>query len=263
MKTLVIFSFFVFFTLLQVTTPWSLRNSPASRIIGGQPARVSQFKFSAAIHVQTEASKFFCGGALTGNQWIITSGHCVYNALLFTIQLGSNTLEGDDPNRIIVSTSTYYLHPDFNPDTIDNDIAVIVLRMPVMLNGHIQPIYTSSSHFLNNTETVALGFGQISDTDGTLSNDLRYVDVTTLTNEECRIFYGNQITDNMVCASGNYNEGTCIGDNGGPLVITNGKYCLLIGVSSFISANGCESTDPSGFTRVRPYTEWINNITRS
>jgi secreted trypsin-like serine protease len=263
MKTLVIFSFFVFFTLLQVTTPWSLRNSPASRIIGGQPARVSQFKFSAAIHVQTEASKFFCGGALTGNQWIITSGHCVYNALLFTIQLGSNTLEGDDPNRIIVSTSTYYLHPDFNPDTIDNDIAVIVLRMPVMLNGYIQPIYTSASHFLNNTETVALGFGQISDTDGTLSNDLRYVDVTTLTNEECRIFYGNQITDKMVCASGNYNEGTCIGDNGGPLVITNGKYFLLIGVSSFISANGCESTDPSGFTRVRPYTEWINNITRS
>jgi secreted trypsin-like serine protease len=53
------------------------------------------------------------------------------------------------------------------------------------------------------------------------------------------------------------------GDNGGPLVITNGKYFLLIGVSSFISANGCESTDPSGFTRVRPYTEWINNITRS
>jgi hypothetical protein len=62
---------------------------------------------------------------------------CHFSALLFTIQLGSNTLEGDDPNRIIVSTSTYYLHPDFNPDTIDNDIAVIVLRMPVMLNGNL------------------------------------------------------------------------------------------------------------------------------
>jgi hypothetical protein len=62
---------------------------------------------------------------------------CHFRAVIFTIQLGSNTLEGDDPNRIVVSTSTYYLHPDFNPDTIDNDIAVIELRMPIMLNGNL------------------------------------------------------------------------------------------------------------------------------
>jgi secreted trypsin-like serine protease len=136
MNIVAFFSSFAFLTLLQATTASTRRNNAASRIIGGQLARVSQFRFSAAIHVQTADSKFFCGGALTGNQWIITSGNCVYNAILFTIQLGSNTLEGDDPNRIVVSTSTYYLHPDFNPETIDNDIAVIELRMPVMLNGN-------------------------------------------------------------------------------------------------------------------------------
>ena len=30
-----------------------------------------------------------------------------------------------------------------------------------------------------------------------------------LVNEQCRLTFGNQITDNMVCASGNYNEGIC------------------------------------------------------
>ncbi|XP_063913522.1 brachyurin-like [Zophobas morio] len=251
---------FVF--LLIISSLYYYTNGKVSpRIIGGEVARASQFRFAAAIYTHTADSKFFCGGALTGNQWIITSGTCVYNAELFTIQLGSNTLEGEDSNREVLATSTYYLHPDFNPETLENDIAVIELRMAVMLNGYIQPIYATSMDHQNNTDAISLGFGQVSDSDPELSNELRYVSTVTLTNEECRLYYGNQIVDNMVCASGNYNEGTCIGDNGGPLVITNGKYFSLIGVASFISANGCESTDPSGYTRIRPYADWIHNIT--
>ena len=94
------------------------------------------------------------------------------------------------------------------------------------------------------------------------------------------VYYGSQITDSMICAAGNYNEGTCIvsilggnkirnmwfyvvwkGDTGGPLIITGGRNSLLIGVASFISGNGCESTDPSGYTRIYQYADWIHNIT--
>lgn len=42
-----------------------------------------------------------------------------------------------------------------------------------------------------------------------LSNDLQYVNVTVLSNDECKLTYGNQITDEMVCIAGNYNQGTC------------------------------------------------------
>lgn len=38
---------------------------------------------------------------------------------------------------------------------------------------------------------------------------------------------------------------------------------MVIGISSFVSANGCESTYPSGYTRVYGYKDWINNITRN
>jgi hypothetical protein len=47
------------------------------------------------------------------------------------IQVGSNLLDGDDINRQTVATSEYVLHPDFNPDTIENDIGLIKLRMSV------------------------------------------------------------------------------------------------------------------------------------
>lgn len=57
---------------------------------------------------------------------------------------------------------------------------------------------------------IATGWGQISDTSSQLSNDLYSVKLAVLSNDECKIYYGNQISDNMICAIGNLNEGTCI-----------------------------------------------------
>jgi secreted trypsin-like serine protease len=66
----------------------------------------------------------------------------------------------------------------------------------------------------------------------------------------------------MVCVNGNYNEGTCTGDMGTPLLQHVGRgYYLIVGVASFISGNGCESTDPSGYTRTFSYMDWIKNVT--
>jgi secreted trypsin-like serine protease len=56
-----------------------------TRIIGGELARAGQFPFAAAIHVQTADSRFFCGGALTSHDWVITAGHCVYKQVSATV----------------------------------------------------------------------------------------------------------------------------------------------------------------------------------
>jgi secreted trypsin-like serine protease len=48
-----------------------------SRIIGGQVARTGQFAYNAAITVQTSDSRFFCGGTLLNQEWILTAGQCV------------------------------------------------------------------------------------------------------------------------------------------------------------------------------------------
>jgi hypothetical protein len=36
-----------------------------------------------------------------------------------------------------------------------------------------------------------------------------WTNVVTLSNEECRLYYGNQIGNSTICVEGNYNEGTC------------------------------------------------------
>ncbi|XP_044267305.1 brachyurin-like [Tribolium madens] len=241
----------------------SIKAKPGVRIIGGDDAPAGHFPFAAAIHVQTETSKFFCGGAVIAQQWILTSAHCVNGAILFTIQIGSNTLTTTDPERVTLSSSEYVVHPNFDPDRIENDIALIKLRMPVTYTWTIQPINLPPVSLLNNTEVTILGWGQTSDSDSSLSEHLKFVKATILSNAECQLIYGSQISDTMACVEGNFNEGTCTGDNGTPLVEYVSRSFWIVGVASFISGNGCESTDPSGYTRIFPYLDWIRNVTAS
>jgi hypothetical protein len=45
--------------------------------------------------------------------------------------------------------------------------------------------------------------------DSELSNELMWTNVVGLSNEECRLYYGNQIGTSTICVGGNYNEGSC------------------------------------------------------
>ncbi|RZC37326.1 Trypsin domain containing protein [Asbolus verrucosus] len=237
------------------------------RIIGGTPAYAGQFTFAAAIHVHTADGTFFCGGALISNEWILTAAHSYlkrfvdFSATLFTIQLGSNQLEGEDSNRVTLATSEYVVYPDFNPETLEHDVGLIKLRMPLEFTNYIRATqHLALVPIQDDTTVQGLGWGQVDDLTPELSNDLNVVYLKSISNAECRITYGNQITDNMVCVSGNYNEGACLGDTGSALiqVVSRGRQ-IHVGISSFISGNGCQSTDPSGYTRTFAYIDWIRN----
>jgi hypothetical protein len=54
---------------------------------------------------------------------------------LFNIRLGNTKLSTDDPNMLLLATETYFLHPDYDPLTLRNDIGLIKLRMEVFFTG--------------------------------------------------------------------------------------------------------------------------------
>ncbi|RZC37849.1 serine protease, partial [Asbolus verrucosus] len=230
------------------------------RIIGGTEARAGQFPFAAAIYVKTETATTFCGGALISSLWSKLLG---FRAIIVEVHLGSNQLQGTDSNRVVLATDNLVIHPLYNRDTLENDIGLIMFRMTVTLTDYIKPTsFFPIADLQGGAPVTTFGWGQISDEQAGLVNNLQYVQLATLTNEECRLVFGTQITDTMVCVEGNYNEGTCRGDSGSPLIQNvGGGHTLIVGIASFISENGCESTDPSGFTRVFSYKEWISNVT--
>ena len=53
------------------------------------------------------------------------------------------------------------------------------------------------------------------------------------------------------------------GGIGSPLLDAYSRYTAIhVGFASFVSSNGCESTDPSGYTRIYGYVNWITEVTR-
>jgi secreted trypsin-like serine protease len=261
------------FTSLYLSLVWSLpanqllltpRKAEGGRIIRGQVAYAGQYPFIAAIHKSTNEGNYFCGGTLLDSQWVLTAGTCVDSATLFTIQLGLSNLKANEPSTLTLATDEYFLHPEFNPNTLENDIGLIKFRMPITFTDYIRPInYLPNFELLPGTPgVIAMGWGQTSDETADLSDELQFVYLTPWSNEDCKFLYGSQLSEHMVCASGNYNEGFCLGDGGTPLVrVRNGPTYTHMGVASFISQNGCESTDPSGYTRTLDYVEWIRNVT--
>ncbi|XP_068898483.1 transmembrane protease serine 9-like [Tenebrio molitor] len=236
-----------------------------SRIIGGEVARAAEFPWQVAIYVDTVDGKFFCGGSLLNREWILTAAHCLYNGRLYTIQLGSTTLQSGDANRVVVATSTAVIFPNFDPETLEHDIGLIKLHMEITLTDYIQPITLAEvGDTVEGMPAIAVGWGQISDSLSGLANDLHYVTMVVISNAECRLTYGDQVKSTMFCTVGNYNEGICTGDTGGPLVIAKGiNSYVQIGVAGFFSSQGCESMHPSGYIRTDVYNDWIWNTTQS
>jgi secreted trypsin-like serine protease len=259
MKTLL--AVFLYFSSVWSRIP--IDRASESRIIGGKEANAGQFPWQAAIYLETPTGRYFCGGALISNQWILTAAHCVYGAEQFTIQLGSNNLQSSDDNRLIVAATTSVVHPDYNPDTLEHDVGLIKLHMPITFTDYIQKIVIANfGQIFDGIVVTATGWGQTSDGTAGLTNELNYVDLSIISNAECQITYGTQIKSEMVCAVGNFNEGICVGDTGGPLVKPGIKGDPLhVGIASFMSQNGCETAEPTGYTRTDIYHKWISNVT--
>lgn len=129
----------------------------------------------------------------------------------FTIHLGSNSLTSTDVNRLTVVTSTYIVHPSFNPSTLEHDVGLIKFRLPIEYTEYVQKIsIANQGQIFDGIPVTASGWGQISDSSGGLNNNLHYVGLTIMDNAQCQLIYGTQIKSGMVCAAGNYNEGICV-----------------------------------------------------
>ncbi|XP_055604199.1 collagenase-like [Uranotaenia lowii] len=238
----------------------TIRAEDDPRIVNGQNAQYGQFPYQAMLTITNPDRTSRCGGSLISERWILTAAHCIDEALVVEILLGTIYRNPTDDGSLRLVSTLLIVHPKFNPDTLENDIGLIHLLESVEFTDRIAPIQLPSGHqTYQGRAAIASGFGRTK-TDGSPAERLQYAVMDVLSNAMCASAYPGIIRSTNICAVGRNRSSTCNGDSGGPLRLENEN--VLIGVTSFGSSMaGCEMNYPVGFTRVSEYIEFILLIT--
>lgn len=241
---------------------------PRLRVAGGGDANPLTFYWQAAL--LTADDRFFCGGSIIDELWILTSGQCVDPFTEFHVAVGSPKMPDghSEPGKQTFVTQERYLHPQYDMMYLDNDIGLLKLPSKIKFTFFISavqlPTYSMAKEDLTGNVATVSGWGKTSD-ESTVSQVLKYTDLTILSNQQCEIMYGSTMIGSKLCLFANNGNSICQGDSGGALVIEKqgglpGEV-IQIGISSFVSEEGCTVMMPQGFTRVSSFLEYIEQTT--
>ncbi|KAL0828785.1 hypothetical protein ABMA28_003699 [Loxostege sticticalis] len=232
------------------------------RIWGGQPVGAGAHPHLGGLIIPlTDGRTSICGSSLISNTRSVTAAHCWrargLTARQFTIVWASNRLMSGGTRQ---ATTNVVMHPHYNMNNLNNDIAVI-RHNHVNFNNQINRINlaTGSNNYAGTWATAA-GFGATGDGGGSSNPDKRQANLLVITNAACAPrYHPGTVIASTLCASTTHGSSTCPGDSGGPLAIGSGYNRILIGVTSFGTVS-CTSGHPVGFARVTSFASWIRGI---
>ncbi|CAL1606397.1 unnamed protein product [Knipowitschia caucasica] len=233
--------------------------SDAQRIIGGIQVEPYTRKYQGSIQAvgPTIPRTPYCGCTLIASQWAVSAAHCWRPTSAMILVFGEHNLWVEEGYEQIFNVSAIYMH-NFNYKTYNNDIMLLKLSEPAIINAFVEPArlpdpYTQPPTGMDVVCTVS-GWGITSLYNKVLSDELRAVDVYLY--PTCAYFYWGRVNYNMICAGYRFGgKDACQGDSGGPLVCKG----ILEGIVSW--GIGCANPYfPGVYTKIRNYVNWINQV---
>ncbi|KAI9291716.1 putative trypsin-like serine protease precursor [Neoconidiobolus thromboides FSU 785] len=232
------------------------------KIIGGYAVYPpNKYPFTASLQF---FGQHYCGGVLYRQDLVITAAHCsdvdprqvevvsrLYNLTLPDSQQGAKRSKVKSINK----------HPQYNPDTYYNDIAVWKLSTYSSRNLNIY-LDTYGISYYDNTPLKVVGWGALQEK-GAASPVLMEANVPVFNSNTCvnnykKINY-TIVPQYTLCAG--YAVGgvdSCTGDSGGPLFYPSKYGNYLVGIVSV--GSGCAKKDlPGIYTRIYNYNNFINS----
>lgn len=207
-----------------------------------------------------EKARFICTGSLISSDIIITAAHCTFDQGFYWVKLGADTLDSDEP---LLEVSGTWRDTRYSKKTITNDLGLLKLTRPVTdVRPIALPTRAQLSKISKLTKFKMYGWGL--DQNNEVAKFLRSANLD-LQDSAAKRAYGSSFKPEIMLASGRYIKaeklyaGGCNGDSGGPLIGMVDRKPVLVGLTSWGSAQGCDRGKPTIFTRVSYYLKNISN----
>jgi secreted trypsin-like serine protease len=266
-----------------------LKPSVNLRVVGGMAAAEGAWPWQVLVVVPTEGKQYStCGGSVIAPRWILTAAHCFQNidtsrSVVVAEQQSSAMTRalGDLDTRAVHREVRTIIHPQYRPQSSENDIALLRLSENVRSRAVAPLLIPDTALESADVKAVVTGWGRLREVDDN-GNDpttgrrlrpeevmperLMEVKLPLVANNSCKSAYQGTtgvIDQRNLCAG--VPEGgkdSCQGDSGGPLVTQNaaGRW-VQIGVVSWGAGCGRKGL-PGIYTRVSSFAGWIRDVTK-
>lgn len=244
------------------------------RLIGGRDAAYGAWPWMAMLQKkQISGYEMVCGGTLLSNQWIVTAAHCVVaykDKKMLRIRLGAIDRTKADDNTQDIEIDNIYVHHKYRAvREFNNDIALIKMKRPALLNTYVKSICLHDIDWTieEGDRCYIIGWGKLWNDNiydkAPYSRTLQQGKIPIRSYSNCSKMYGSQVTDSMICAGNDKGSpDTCLGDSGGPLLCKNNGIWQLVGVTSWGHQDGCGYYQKYGvYTSIKKVRNWIKSLT--
>ncbi|KAK0062678.1 trypsin-1 [Biomphalaria pfeifferi] len=254
---------------------------PSEKIIGGQPAVIGEFPWTAMLLLD---GRLICACVILDDRHAITAAHCLSRLVggeIIEVLAGryqyNLTLKEEGNQRVKVTS--YKQHEVYDYRYLYNDVAMLTLSTPLLFTAFVTPACLPPRGDNPELSCTVAGWGTISSRLILAPQVLMKVKLQTYNKTECFNTFkdtsqpqgslGLYLTDGNLCAANGLLGGqdSCSGDSGGPLMCLkkSSDNVLRYYVFGIVSgASDCARPgEPGLYSNLLYYMDWIETNLRS
>ena len=232
-------------------------------VVGGTPAALEDWPFIAALVVSGQPADRgqFCGGSVADASHVITAAHCIEGESAASVEVVVGRSRLAEPGGERVPVESIAVHPTYDGEGSNHDIAILRLKQPLGAPVPIAPAGPGDAGLATAGQPVRVaGWGLVSQEPNEVPSVLQQAPLTVVGPNRCRKAYGTDFDTALMICAGTPDVGppdSCNGDSGGPLVADGPLGPRLVGVVSYGSDVCGDPQAPGAYTRVSAESAFV------